>query len=232
MDASEKSEKARREKMAGTKLYRATFLFNMTHLAEAIAEGAPVSGLNFYNRGMEMSPLMTAASFANVEACRALLAAGAKLDERDIGGSCARIYAACDANPETLKALMGEAPLDPQLAQALLFAACSGGNVENARLMIASGADPTAKLDGLDAMMRSADFGELDCAILALAAGCDPTARSPEGLTAVELCRESGHHEEADALASAILAVQESEEIKELLGTCEAPTIAKAYSGL
>jgi ankyrin repeat protein len=210
MDASQDKTEA-----AARKLYMATYMFDMEGLAQAIAEGAPVSGLNFQNRGMEMTPLMVAASFSNPEACRALLAAGAKIDEEDLGGRGALGYAAADADPETMMALMGGRA--PEEEVALLFSACSAGNRENARFMLSRGVDATARIDGIDAMMISVEAGHVDCAILVLIAGGDPTAVSPEGLTAVEICRESGHDEAADQLASAIHAFQERQEIQSLL---------------
>lgn len=231
MDPIKEREGSQREKLAA-RLYAATVSSDIKLMEEAIWEGAPVSGFNFQNRGMEMTPLMTAASFANPEACLALLAAGAKLDEQDNGGACARSYAARYADAKTLKVLLGGAPLAPELGLALLFSACGGGNLENTTLMISLVADAGAKIDGLDAMMHAAELGRVECFIAVLAAGCDPSALSPEGFTAVEICRRNGHKCEADTLAGAVLAFQEAQGLKSILGSQGAAAPPKARSGL
>lgn len=214
MNAAESMTHAERIDRAAKDLFIAIrYGGTMDEVSKALADGAPVSGINHQNRGLRMTPLMIAASLSNHEACSALIEAGADLHEEDDEGWEAASYAARQANVETLKAFIDASPLTQAKCTTLLHHACNNGNVENTVFLISLGACARAKTDGHDAMMHAAIFGNFECAIAVLVAGGDPSAKNPEGLTALEICRAEGNDFAANKLEAAIYAFEQSREI-------------------
>jgi ankyrin repeat protein len=167
------------------------------------AEPAPVHG---------SSPLFYAAWAGNLDAVRALLARGARLNQpMKLGGQGAvtlldiAVFYGDQAMVKQLAASGLDVNALDELGLSMLDNAVLGNDVGMARTLIALGAhvnqvDETS----LTALMHasSVDFGDTAMVELLVAAGADRALKSKDGLTALDMARRFRHESIARVLSS------------------------------
>jgi len=145
--------------------------------------------------------LFDAAHAGATATVRQLLARGADVDWRNVGGWSPLMIAAAERHPETVAALL-EGGADPNHRNhygrtALMFAAGYGQAAIVERLL-AGGAEPNlvpTDQEGLTALAIASMRGHAAVVAALLKAGADTTLRSRDGRTPADLARAGGHAE-------------------------------------
>lgn len=164
----------------------------------ALARYGLRSGPTVASTGRRLFDAAHAGDTANV---RQLLAQGAEVNWRNVGGWSPLMIAAAERHAETVAALL-EGGADPNHRNhygrtALMFAAGYGQTAIVERLL-AGGADPNlvpTDSDGYTALAMAASRGHAAAVAALLKGGADAALRTRDGRTPADLARAGGHVE-------------------------------------
>lgn len=150
--------------------------------------------------GLAASELAEAIEQGDHDVARALLSAGADVNEAQVDGTTPLQWACYRDDAETALKLL-EAGADPTLANRYgvtpFYLACLSGNATIVQNLIAAGIDPNSKREGGEtALMTAARTGKLDAVRVLVEAGGDVEAKLPKGKqTALMWAAAEGHLE-------------------------------------
>ena len=153
-----------------------------------------------------MSALMTAVERNDVEAARALIAAGTDVDELNESGDAPLVMAAYLGHNEIVRLLLESGAdvtaVDPGMKATALHAAAYAGRTEAARLLIAHGIeiDKQGPKNGYTALHDAIWQGHVDTARVIIDAGADLSLEAHNGETPLAFARARHRREIVDLL--------------------------------
>ena len=185
---------------AAESLHRAADAGDLQKVKDLFAEGVDVNAFK-----ADWTPLHRAAARGHTGVARALLDAGARIDETGAGG-WTPLHRAAKLGHEEMTALLLERGADAN-AHGIdnwtpLLRASMAGQVATARLLIAAGSDIAARSAAQDwtPLHWAAFSGSLALARELIAAGAMQHAASGTGATPLRLATHYGHNDIADLL--------------------------------
>lgn len=175
-------------------LFQAVRNNDLSRLKSAASDRANVN----VRGARDVTPLMHAAAFGSVEAVEILLASGADVNAKDAFGATALLWAAGDPRKAQILVEHG-ADVNATTTRGrtpLIFAASHDGNIETVRLLLAKGADVSARdMQGSTALMTAANAGALDTVKLLIDYGAKANEADLAGFTPLHHAAGNGDRE-------------------------------------